>query len=180
MGNHFTPRSFQMPPPDHISVGKILRAWGLNGQLKVEPFSDFPGRFVTGQEFYIGATKFQCKYVHQRSGTFILKLDGIETKEEANKVRGSLLTIPQSEAPDLPEGTFYYHEVEDLEVWTDEDIYLGKITEIINTASNDVYVVKNIDQEILIPATSDVIKLINLKTQRLTIHVIPGLFKNSF
>jgi len=178
MGNRFTPRSITTPLSDHISVGKILRPWGLKGQLKVDPLSDFPSRFKVGQEFFIGPTKFHCNDVHQRSGKIILKLAGIETKEEANKFQGALLTIPQSEAPELPEGTFYFHEVEGLDVWTDTDYYLGKITEIITTASNDVYVVRHIKQEILIPATPDVIKSIDLKSQILTVNVIPGLFEN--
>lgn len=178
MGNHFTSNIVQMPPTDHISVGKILRPWGLKGQLKVDPFSDFPGRFKVGQEFFIGSAKFRCNDARERSGKFILQLAGIETKEEANNFQGKLLTIPQSEAPELPEGTFYYHEVEGLDVWTDSDYYLGKITEIITTASNDVYVVQNVKQEILIPATPDVIKSINLKSKKLTVSVIPGLIGN--
>ena len=178
MGNRFPSRNAIIPPSDHISVAKILRPWGLNGQLKVDPLSDFPNRFKVGQEFFIGPTKFLCNDVRQRSGKIILKLAGIETKEEANKFQGALLTIHQSEAHELPEGTFYHHEIEGLDVWTDTDYYLGKITEIITTASNDVYVVRHTKQEILIPATPDVIKSIDLKSQNLTINVIPGLFEN--
>lgn len=178
MGNHSTPKGSSTSLVGHMVIGKILKSWGLRGQLKVEPLTDFPNRFEIGNEFFIGSTKYTCSKFQRRTGTVILQLDGLNSKEDADNLQGAFLTIPEAEAFQLPQGTYYYHEVEGLDVWTEEDSYLGKVTEIISTTSNDVYVVKTLQKEILIPATSDVIKLIDLKTHRLTITVIPGLFEN--
>ena len=63
-----------------------------------------------------------------------------------------------------------------LDVFTDDNEYLGKLEDIYNTGSNDIYVVKNeLGKQILLPAIEDVIKSIDMDNKKVIVHLIPGL-----
>ncbi|MBI5379769.1 MAG: 16S rRNA processing protein RimM, partial [Nitrospirae bacterium] len=100
---------------------------------------------------------------------------GCETSEAARSLVGGVIQIPDSEIPPLPEGQFYHFELLGLKVYTVEGAYLGEVTEIFPTGSNDVYVVRDGPRETLIPAIRNVIRVIDLRGKRMVIHPLPGL-----
>ena len=85
------------------------------------------------------------------------------------------MEIYRSQVHSLPEGQYYYFQLIGLEVWTTQGEFLGNITEILATESNDNYVVRNTNGEILIPAIEDVVKSIDLDKGCLVIEPIAGL-----
>jgi 16S rRNA processing protein RimM len=105
----------------------------------------------------------------------LLKLQGINNRVDAADLQGSILETPASETPSLPEGTFYHYQIVGMEVWTTDGNSLGKVTDIISTGSNDVYVVQTSEDEVLIPATPDVVTKVDIDSGRITVDVIPGL-----
>ena len=105
----------------------------------------------------------------------MLKLAGIDTRTEAETLRGRALTVPRSELRSLPEGEYYAFQLVGIEVVTTAGAGVGRIVDIMTTASNDVYVVEGERGEILIPAIEDVVKSIDLETGRMVIEAIDGL-----
>ena len=88
---------------------------------------------------------------------------------------GAELFIPQTELPELDEDTYYWFELIGIEVYTTQGDYLGRITSIFPTGSNDVYVVKDNKQEMLIPALESVVLDIDLDLKRMRVDLPEGL-----
>ena len=160
---------------EFITIGKILSPWGIKGQLNVEVATDFPQRFAPSSKVYINQQPTTIDSVEWYKGKVIIKLNTIDSIEDAKKLRGQLVEIHYSQLQLLPEGQYYHFQLIGLEVQTTQGESLGKITEILTTPSNDTYVVDGTRGEILIPATEDVIKSIDLDKGCLVIEPIKGL-----
>ena len=94
----------------------------------------------------------------------------------AETLRGSWLTIPESDLEPLPDGAFYHFQLVDMDVYTDDGEHLGQIVEIIETPGNDVYIVrKTNERDLLLPAIKDVILDVDVESSRMTVHLLPGL-----
>lgn len=163
-------------PPERLIVGKIARPWGTRGQVKIEVLTDFPERFRSGVRLFIGSHSYLCEYVTRPPKSLILKLQGVESVEDALLLRDALLEVPTSEAEVLPEGTYYYYQILGLDVYTSKGEHLGQVADILATGSNDVYVVRGARGEVLVPATPEVIVTVDLSSKHITIEPILGLF----
>jgi 16S rRNA processing protein RimM len=95
------------------------------------------------------------------------------------RLRNQTLYIAEANAMELPEGEFYFHELLGLSVVDDAGKSLGKVSEIMETGANDVYVVTNeVGHEILLPAIAEVILDIDLDTKIMRVHLLPGLVED--
>lgn len=164
-----------MEEPEFIVIGRVLAPWGVRGQMKVEPMTDFPERFSPGQVVYFEGSPFSVEKSHQIGRNVILKLATIDTIEESETLRGRFLEVEASSIQPLPPGQYYQFQVQGMEVWTEDGEPLGKVHEILPTGSNDVYVVRGRRGEILVPAIEDVVKEVDPERGRITVHVIEGL-----
>jgi len=160
---------------EFITIGQILAPWGVNGKLKVEVVTDFPERFVPQSRIYINRQPMTIDSTEWHKGKVIIKLNSIDSIEQAQKLRGQPVEIPHSQLHPLPEGRYYHFQLIGLEVWTTQGELLGNITGILTTESNDNYVVSGAKGEILIPAIEDVVKSIDLDNGRMVIEPIRGL-----
>lgn len=163
------------PPPERLIVGRIVRPWGAKGQVKVEPLTDFPERFRRGARFLVDEREYTCSSVMSAPRNLVLKLDGVDSPEAAEALRGALLEVPTADAPALPEGTYYHYQLIGLEVRTAEGEELGRVAEVLTTGGTDVYVVHGPLGEVLLPATSEVVASIDLEAGRMTVTPLPGL-----
>ena len=164
----------------YLELGQIVNTFGIKGQVKVLPFKDDIKKFEKLKEIYIEKKHelklFQIEKVNYSKNMVILKLKGIETPEEAEKLRSSYLKINRKDAKKLPEGTYYIADLIGLDVYTDENKLLGKVDYIYNTGSNDIYVVKDEQgKEILLPAIKEVLKQVDLENKKIIVHIIKGL-----
>lgn len=100
---------------------------------------------------------------------------GINDPETALKYRGAILSADKSLLPALREKEYFYEQIIGVTVYTTDGNIIGKVTDIFETGSNDVYVVKESNKEYLIPAIRDVIKEINLDEEKIIIQTIEGL-----
>ena len=160
---------------EYITIGQILAPWGIEGQLKVEVITDFPQRLSPHSPVYVDRQPITIASTSWHKGQAIIKLEGVDSVDDAQVLRGKALQIHQSQLETLPEGQYYQFQLIGLEVWTGEGKLLGKITKILSAPSNDNYVVGGEKGEILIPAIEDVVKSIDLKRGRITIEAIEGL-----
>ena len=165
---------------DYLEVGQIINTSGLKGLLKVNPFTDEKERFEELNYIYVEKNKTKKEYEIEKVGyikTFVLlKLKGVDTIEEAEKLKDAYLWIPRTEAKELPEDTYFIVDLLGLEVYTQEGKLLGKVEDVFQTGSNDVYVVKDaLGKQILLPAIGEVIKKIDIQNQKITVHLIDGL-----
>jgi 16S rRNA processing protein RimM len=167
---------------EYITVAKIAAPFGVRGEVKVIPLTDFPERFSTKRRYFLSKgnliREVDAQVVALRKREFIMKIDGIDTPEQAGEYRNARLQVPREEAWPLPEGHFYHFQVVGLQVLTEEGTILGTVADIIETGSNDVYLVKDEQgKEILIPALKEVVKDIDLKNGLMLIRSLPGLLE---
>jgi len=164
-----------MKPPEFVTIGEVLGAWGTSGKVKVEVATDFPQRFAPSSVVYINRQPMTVESTDWQKGKAIIKLDAIDSIEGAQQLRGQLLEIHHSQVYPLPEGQYYHFQLIGLEVWTTEGELVGSITEILPGESNDNYIVRGAKGEVLIPAIDDVVKSVDLDRGRVTIEAIKGL-----
>ena len=157
-------------------VGRVLRAWGIRGDLKIAPFTDRPEDFKGYQSVLVGPQRqrYDVKSFRPYQGNWLLHLIGVESRNEAELLHGQEILIEMAQRP-LQEGEFYAREVIGLKVWTIDCEELGEVVEILVTGANDVYVVKGQCGEILLPARVEVIKGIDLAAGVMTVELLPGL-----
>jgi len=162
-------------PPESLCVGRILAPWGMRGEVKVEVLTDFPERFAPRKVVYLNTIPLEIERCHPHKQHMVVKLATIDSVEAAERLRGQDLTIPSSELYPLPQGQYYTFQLIGLKVVTTRGQTLGRVTDIMSTASNDVYIVDGKRGEILIPAIEDVVKSIDLKKGKMVIEAIEGL-----
>lgn len=164
----------------NLEIGQIVNTFGIKGQIKVKPFTDDIKRFDNLKEVYVEKNNTKKEYeieeVKYHKDMVLIKFKGIETVEQAEKLKNSYVTISRDSAEELEEDRYYIVDLLGLEVYTDEQILLGILEDIFNTGSNDIYVVKSSDgKQILLPAIKDVVKNIDIENKKITVHIIPGL-----
>ena len=159
-----------------VVVGIILGSHGVNGELRVRVLSDVPHRFDQGETLYLGSQPLRILSSSRgRSDNLIIKLQGIDTPGAARELVGQELSCKADSAPDLPENEYFHYQLMGLQVLTEEGERLGRITEIIVTGSNDVYVVSGDKGEILLPALSQVVLKVNLEAGTMVVRLMDGL-----
>jgi 16S rRNA processing protein RimM len=160
---------------EYLTVGRALGAHGRKGAVRVKILTDFPERFNSGEKLFIEGTPYTIESSSLTGDSASISFRGIDSPESAEALRGKNLEIPADSLNKLPPGRYYHHDILGLDVFTTVGAYLGKVTDILNTGGNDVYVVKNGEEEVLIPAVKDVVKNIDLAGKRITIEEIEGL-----
>ena len=105
----------------------------------------------------------------------ILKLAGIDDRTAAEAMRGALVRVPIEQAVELPPGSYFWHEIVGLRVQDTRGRALGTVAEVLATGSNDVYVVRSAEGELLLPAIKDVVRAIDREHGVMTVELIPGL-----
>ena len=164
----------------YLEIGQIVNTSGLDGIVKINAFTDDIRRFDKLKTIYIdkkgSLEKHSILLVRYNKKQVFLKLDNIDTIEEAEKLKGYYIKIDKKDAVKLPENTYFITDLLDLDVYTENDEYLGKIADIFSTGSNDVYVVKDESgKQILLPATQEVIKNIDIEKRKVIVNLIKGL-----
>lgn len=168
-----------MTENDYILIGKIAGAHGVKGYLKMISYADSLSVFTPGSPLLFKKSGKEnihtVKWVKPHKRSVLLCLKGVENRDQAELFAGSELFIEASLLPELEEGTYYWNDLIGLSVFTIDKTYLGRITSILPTGSNDVYVVKHGKDETLIPALESVVIEINLEDRTIQVDLPEGL-----
>ncbi len=167
-----------------LLIGKIVGVHGLKGDLKASVYIETLQVFGPGDSLLVRTAAGQEKtYIVESARAhkkgMLLSLKGVSTVSSAQSFVGSDLFMKKESLPDLNEGTYYWFEIIGLSVFTKDNIFVGNVTSVIPTGSNDVYVVndpdKLNDEEILIPAIEPVVLTIDIKKKRMIVDLPEGL-----
>ncbi|MDB6185363.1 ribosome maturation factor RimM [Gemella haemolysans] len=165
-----------------LKVGKIVNTHSLRGEVKVISSTDFEEqRFEKGTELLITRGNQVVKEVTVESyrthkNNLLVKFVGIDSIEEAEKLKNLQIKIDSDNIGELEENEFYFHEIIGCEVFDENGKSLGEISEILTPGANDVWVIKSQNgKEILIPYIEDVVKKIDVENKKIDIEVMEGL-----
>ena len=158
-----------------VVIGKISAPHGVRGEVRIVPLTDFPERFENLKTVFLeDDSKMELEYVKFSNKFIIAKFKNINSRNDIEIFNGKLLMLNRSDIPSLPEGEYYNFDIIGLEVIDDKGSKLGKITEVLKTGSNDVYVVEG-EKQILVPALKKVVKEINLTDGFMKVELLEEL-----
>jgi 16S rRNA processing protein RimM len=158
--------------PSFLVVGRLRRPHGIQGDLTMEVLTDFPERLHIGKTLYIGDnyTPYVVEFMRPHDKLLIIGFEGIYGREEASLLRSQYVYVPIESLPSLPEGEYYHHQLLGLHAYNDTGEELGKLSQIIETGANDIYVVRTDEgKELLFPAIKEIILEIDIANKKLIV-----------
>ncbi len=161
-------------------IGQIVGVHGIKGNCKFRSYAESLSVFQSDGVVLVATSDgrqkpYEINWVKPHAKTALISLKGVDTRDQAEALIGCELFIEKSRLPDPEEGSYYWFDLIGLEVFDIDQKYLGRLESIIETGSNDVYVVKEGDMEILIPALESVVQNIDLKKRRMQVDLPEGL-----
>lgn len=172
----------------YLEIGKIVSTHSIKGEVKVQPWCDepqflceFPTLYtVSGGRDNKKYTPVKVERARIHKNMAILKLEGVDTMDDAVKCRGSVLYIDRDDAP-VEDGQFYIQDIVGLDVVdVDSGKIWGKLTDVFQTGANDVYeCTTDAGEKLLFPAIHDVVINTDIASGKIEIRPLEGLFENS-
>ena len=163
-----------------ISLGKISKPFGVKGQVKVLPFNPETANLTNIKAVYIGqsstsASFFQVKSTKLSGKYIVLCLEDINTIDDAELLRNLEVYINKDNLKQTKEDEYYHYDLIGLNVYTEKNLFLGIIKDILNTSGHDILICKNDNKEILIPVVSDFVIKVDLEKKIIIVNLIEGL-----
>lgn len=159
--------------PVYLAIGKLRAAHGIDGEIAMEVYTDFPERLSPGKVVYMGDQyePLRIRTVRKADKLLLLRFVGHDVRETVNELRNHILYVRRDQLPVLPEGEYYHYQLVGLTVVDESGKTLGTVTDIIETGANDVYVVSAPDgSEILAPAVDEVVLSIDIDKKQMVIR----------
>ena len=163
---------------EFLEAGKIVTTHGIRGEVKIMPYTDTPELLSEFDRLFIGKDKKEI--IIERARVFknmvIAKIQGVDTPEDAEKYRNKILFMHRDDLI-LDEDTYFIQDLIGMEVKdADTGVLYGKITDIMQTGANDVYVIQG-EKEYLVPAIPDVVVSTDVDGNLMLIRPLEGLFE---
>jgi 16S rRNA processing protein RimM len=144
-----------------LRIGRILKAHGVKGALRIELLSDFPDRFSPGSQVEVAGKRLTVSGAAEQDGGLLVTFTGIDDRREAERLAGEYCTLPLAEARQLPADRFYHFQLVGLTVIDARSgREIGRVAEVLAYEANDVLRVTSNGREILIPMVRSVVRSI--------------------
>jgi 16S rRNA processing protein RimM len=171
----------QEPSSDEwVAIGLITAMFGIRGEVKVQPLTDFPERFLQTAKVYVSDELDERRVLgarlHQR--IVLLRLEGVETANDAEALRNTKLYVPASELIALPPDRYYLHDLVGLRVVHVDGTSLGVVRDVIQSAGNDLLVIQDArtGKDVLLPTVKEFVKSVDVAGGVISVEPIPGFF----
>ena len=171
-----------------LLVGRVVKAHGISGEVIVEVRTDDPAaRFASGTTLRARQSRgdgqersYVVAHVREHGGRLLVRLTGIDDRDAADELRGSLFVVDSDDLPPIDEpDTYYDHQLEGLHVWTAMGQDIGVVAEVLHTAAGELLVVRRKDggemREVLVPFVSAIVTSVSLEERTVEIDPPEGL-----
>ncbi|HXF99157.1 MAG TPA: ribosome maturation factor RimM [Bacteroidota bacterium] len=165
-----------------IAVGRIVKAFGIRGELVVSPMTDSVLRFSKLKQVFVGRDD---RSVRETEVTHVsldaekrgvrLQLAGYNDRTAASELVGSFLFVDERDAVRPAEGAYFIHDLIGLRVLDERGTVVGVVREVVKYPAQDVYVLECNGTEVMVPAVKEFIRQIDLDAGTMTIHFIEGM-----
>lgn len=163
----------------HFKIGQIVSTQGLKGEIRVYSYTDDIYRFDDLETFYLGKdleNKWIVEKVRYKGNMVIMKIKGIDTVEEAEKLKNKFMYVSREEGRELEEGEFFISDMIGIDVYTVDGQHVGVLDDVLQYAANDVYVIKGAEnKEYMIPAMLKFVPTIDMSERKMIIDPIAGM-----
>ncbi len=175
---------------EYLQIGVITKPHGVRGAVRVFPTTDDVKRFKAGQEYILqtrkGDIQVKVEKVQYIKQFAILKFEGIDTPEDAERYRECPLLVDREHAVKLKKDEYFISDLIGMEVISDENEKIGVISDVISTGANEVLVIEAYGgkvagtilakgHELLFPSIKECILKMDIDQGVVTAHIMPGL-----
>jgi 16S rRNA processing protein RimM len=166
-------------PESLLLIGRVVGPHGVRGLLKIESYARSEDTLLTAGRIYLRQSHGEISEREIVSaaplrGGALIRVEGLDSRDQAEAYRGAEILIPKT-AVSRDKDEYFWHELIGLRVYLETGRYLGTVEEILPTAANDIYVVREGKEEFLIPAIHDVVKTIDLANGKMILCEVEGL-----
>lgn len=153
-----------------MAVGRVLGAFGLNGELRVQSLTDNPKRFAPRSKLWLGDQPVTVSASREAQGYVYIRLKGFPDRSAVEPFAQRIIQVPEADLPSLPDGEFYRFQLVGLEAFDANGASLGVVEEVLETGANDVYRLRTPDaKEVLVPALANVVISVDLEAKRIVL-----------
>lgn len=167
-----------------LLIGRIIRAHGIRGEVSVLPLTSDPDRFAQLKECLLlsadekNSSSIQVENARIQPEQLLIKLKGIDTRDQAEALRGHLLAVKREDAVKLPADHWFICDLLGCAVYDAKEGYLGELADIMQNTAQDVYVVRLPGQpDLLFPALKTIIQKVDIAGRRIDICLTEGLYE---
>ena len=153
-----------------VEAGEIVNVHGLHGEIKVLPWVDSPEDLLDFERCRIARKDYEIELVRVQKTCALIKLVGVDTVEDAQKLRGKTVLLFRE---DIDDEVIFAAELIGVEVF-ENDVKIGEISEVLDYPGNSVYVVKG-EHEYMIPAVKAFILDTNVEANTMQVKLIEGM-----
>lgn len=164
--------------PVFLVIGKLRRSHGVRGEIIMDILTDFPERLKSGMTVFVGEEykPYMIKTWREHQKGLLVSFADFTTPEAVGILRNQMVYIKTSGLPALPEGEYYHHQVIGLRVVDESGVELGRVTDVIATGANDVFVIcQESGVEFLLPVVDEMVLNIDLEKGEICARPLPGL-----
>ncbi|MBX3063600.1 MAG: 16S rRNA processing protein RimM [Anaerolineae bacterium] len=175
--------------PKYLQIAKVLKPHGIRGDVRVQVLTGYPERMIDLEKVFIGPapesyraskqdlSRYQItRAARDKNNQWLIHLKGIDDRDAAEPLRDMYVFVAIEDAVPLEENEYYLFQLVGLQVQTTEGEALGKLTDVMETGANDVFIVKGEAYgEVLIPVIDGVIQNVDLEAQIVTVALPDGL-----
>lgn len=161
---------------EYIEFGKIVNTHALKGEIKVYSYTDNVDNILSLKNVYINNIKYTISTSRFLKGMFTFKLKEINSIEEAEKLVGNIIYRELQEAELEMEDEYFVKDLEGIDVYNEQNVFIGVLKEVFTTGANDVYrVVASNGKDIYLPAIKQVVKSVDIKSRKMIVCIMEGL-----
>ena len=165
-----------------LQVGAVTSTHGLAGEVKVFPTTDDPKRFKKLKQVLLDTGKdmlpLEVEHVKFFKNMVIFKFKGYDRIEDIMGFKGKNLYVTRENAVRLKKDEYFIADLIGMKVYTEDEAYLGELTEVITTGANDVYTVHMENgKDVLIPAIGQCILNVDVEHETMQVHLLEGLLE---
>lgn len=158
---------------EYLRIGLILRPHGVHGAVKLQPLTTDNRRFLKLKEAYIeqngGYTPVEATEISVQPDAVFLRLSFCDSREQAEALRGQYLCVDRAHAAKLPAGRYFVADLIGCAVEDSNGKPLGKLTDVLETGANDVYVIEG-EKTLLIPALKKLLQEVDVQNGRIVLN----------
>jgi 16S rRNA processing protein RimM len=164
------------PWADMVSIGRAVKPQGRHGEIVIQPLSDRPDRFETLSRVYVPGPAGETREMAVTSswphkGRWVLKLSGVDSIDDAEKLRNLELRIPEEELEALPPGSYYHHQLRGVTVVDESGRTIGVVHDLLETGAAIVLVIRDGERETLIPLAEEFVRSVDVAARRAVVRV---------
>ena len=162
---------------ESILIGNVANIHGIKGEIKIYPYTDDILNLTNLKSIYFDKElkeKYKIKRARVHKNMLVIKLEGINDANEALELKTKDVYIPRNALKELDDNTYYIEDLLFSDIVEEESgNVIGKLTYVFNTGANDVYEVEREDKsKIYLPAISDVIKKVDIKSKKIYVKLM--------